>query len=226
MKKNHLAALGLTAGLVAGGAAGLALGVPHLAGAQAVTVAPPTTASGSTATPKPAAPDAPDGWMKETLDQLVAKGTITQAQADEVLKALQDARPAKGPGIGQRELRLGLDAAAGALGMTEDQLRTELQAGKSIADVATEKKVDLQKVSDAVLAAAKTEAAKAVADGKLTQTQADALIARLQTNLPKILAGDFPRGGPSGRGGPGFRGHGPKPADGSQPSGSTTTTTA
>ena len=163
--------------------------------------------------------------MKDTLDQLVAKGTITQAQADEVLKALQDARPAKGLGFGRGELRLGLDAAAGALGLTEDQLRTELQGGKSIADVAKEKNVDLQKVSDAVLATAKTEAAKAVADGKLTQAQADALLARLQTNLPKILAGDFPRG-PGGPGRPGFRGHGPKPADGSQPSGTTTTTTA
>ena len=221
MKKNHLAALGLATGLLAGGAAGLALGVPHLAGAQAVTTAPPTTAAGADATPKPGEPD---GWMKDTLDQLVAKGTITQAQADEVLKALQDARPAKGPGFGMRGLRLGLDAAAGALGITEEELRTELRDGKSIADVAKEKNVDLQKVSDAVLAAAKTEAAKAVADEKLTQAQADELLARLQENLPKMLAGDFQRG-PGGHGhGPGPRGHGQKPADGTQPT--TTTTTA
>jgi hypothetical protein len=50
-----------------------------------------------------------------------------------------------------------LDAAAKVLGITPEALRTELQSGKSIADVATEKKVDVQKVIDAVVAAQKAD---------------------------------------------------------------------
>ena len=46
-----------------------------------------------------------------------------------------------------------LTAAATALGITSDALKTELQAGKTIADVAKEKGVDVQKVIDALVAA-------------------------------------------------------------------------
>ena len=48
--------------------------------------------------------------------------------------------------------RDGLAAAAKVLGMTPDALRTELRSGKSIADVAKEKNVDVQKVIDAIVA--------------------------------------------------------------------------
>src|SRR5687768_2931672 len=98
MKPRRLAVFGLTAGLLGGGAAGLLMTGTTLAGAQ--------TADPNTAT-APAAP-APDsdstkparsGWAKSALDGLVAKGTITQAQADEVLAALKAARPAKGKGF-------------------------------------------------------------------------------------------------------------------------------
>ncbi len=64
--------------------------------------------------------------------------------------------PHGGPGMGGRHGGPGLDAAATALGMTNDELRTELQAGKTIADVATAKGVDVQKVIDALVAEAKT----------------------------------------------------------------------
>src|SRR5574337_781336 len=47
----------------------------------------------------------------------------------------------------------GLDAAAKALGMTADQLSTQLWGGRSLADLADKAGVDLQKVQDAVKAA-------------------------------------------------------------------------
>ena len=214
MKKNHLAAAGLAAGLLAGGAAGLALGVPHLAGAQSTTstTAPSSGASGS-ATTKDADRDS---WIKDTLDGLVAKGTITQSQADEVLAALQAARPAKGPGgpgMGHG-LHLGLEAAATALGMTEDALRTELRNGKTIADVAKEKNIELQKVIDAIVAAAKTELAQAVTDGKLTQAEADTRIANLQDEVTKMVNGQFMGRGPDG---PRGRMRGGNPGSGTPP---------
>ena len=50
-----------------------------------------------------------------------------------------------------------IEAAADVLGMTADELRTELESGKTIADVAGEKGVDLQTVIDAVVAAGEDE---------------------------------------------------------------------
>ena len=64
------------------------------------------------------------------------------------------------PGPGVRVMRHDgpeLDAAATAIGITTDQLRTELQAGKTIAAVAGEHHVDVNTVIDAMVKAATTD---------------------------------------------------------------------
>ncbi len=121
--------------------------------------------------------------LADSLSKLVTDGTITQAQADSITAALEANRPAGmpgdgmggpgmgrhhgkggegkgGPGMGGRGMGrgrgAGLEAAATALGITADELRTELQSGKSIADVATAKDVNVQTVIDALVAEAKT----------------------------------------------------------------------
>ncbi|HLF41689.1 MAG TPA: hypothetical protein VI854_09490, partial [Acidimicrobiia bacterium] len=94
MKSNRLAAFGLVAGLLGGGAAGLAFGVPGLAGAQ--------TDESTTTTETPATA-ARGQWMRDALAPLVEQGTISQSQADAVISALEEARPARGPhGPGHR----------------------------------------------------------------------------------------------------------------------------
>jgi len=74
----------------------------------------------------------------------------------------------------------GLEAAAKALGMTADQLSTQLWGGRTLADLAREKGVDLQTVRDAVDAACKQAVrdaiAQAVTDGRLSQEQANWLL--------------------------------------------------
>jgi hypothetical protein len=57
----------------------------------------------------------------------------------------------------RQDRRAGLEAAAKALDMTPEALRAELQSGKSIADVAGEKKVPVQDVVDAIVAAEKAK---------------------------------------------------------------------
>ena len=73
--------------------------------------------------------------------------------------------------------QVGLEAAAKVLGMTADELSTQLWGGKTLADLAKEAGVDLQKVRDAVeaarLAAVKDAIEQAVTDGKLSREQAD-----------------------------------------------------
>jgi len=82
------------------------------------------------------------------------------------------------------------DAAAQALGMTPEQLFSELHSGKSLSDIATAKGVDLQKVYDAMnadrVAAMKASIEQAVKDGTMTQAQADWLLQGLELGfLPK-----------------------------------------
>ena len=66
---------------------------------------------------------------------------------------------------------MGLDAAATAIGISVADLRTELQAGKSLAQVAESKGVDRQKLIDALVADANAHIDEAVANGKLTSEQ-------------------------------------------------------
>ena len=98
-----------------------------------------------------------------------------------------------------------LAVAATALGMTEAELRTELEAGKSIAQVAETKNVDLQVVVDALIAQHKAHIAEHVAEGKLTQTEADEKLANLEARVTEMVnkTGLPMKGGPGGKGGHG-----------------------
>ena len=79
----------------------------------------------------------------------------------------------------------GLEAAAEALGMTADELSTQLWGGRTLADLADEAGVDLQTVREAVDAAgqaAKRDAIEqAVEDGYLSREQADWLLEGLDS---------------------------------------------
>ena len=218
--KKQLAALGLSAGLVFGGT-GLAL---SNAGAQDSTS---TTATASADQSDGAAsqstdanrPD-PSQHFSEAIAPLVSDGTITQAQADAVIKATSDAGPRGPGGPGGRDGQRGgpgTEAAATALGISADDLRTELQSGKSIADVASEKSVDVQTVIDAMIADLKTHLDEEVASGTHTQAEADQRLADATEHITAMVNGKKPTGGP------GQDGQAP-PAD--APADGSTTTTA
>ena len=98
----------------------------------------------------------------------------------------------------------GFEAAAKVLGISTDDLATALRDGKSIADVAKEKGVDVQKVIDALVTEAKAKLAQAVTDGKITQERADQMSAKLTERITAMVNGDGPMGGRHGHGfGPG-----------------------
>jgi hypothetical protein len=195
MKKQlGLAALGL-AGLTAGAGAGLVLtGGSGGAAAQTSPTTPDTTAPDTT---DGEAKDA-GGWLQDALVPLVEDGTITQAQADAVIAALREARPDRGPGFGPgrhggfRRRGFGLDAAAEALGVTTEELFTQLRDGKSIADVAGAEGVDIEAVKNAMLEAFRTDQQEHVTSGRLTQDQADANIAAYEDRLDDIVTKTLP----------------------------------
>jgi hypothetical protein len=113
-----------------------------------------------------------------------------------------------GPGGGGDDLA----AAATYLGSTATDLATQLQAGKTLAQVAaaTSGKTTAGLVA-ALVAAEKTEIAGKVTSGELTQAQADQITATLTAHFTDFVNGVRPAGGPGGPNGfrhGSFRQHG------------------
>lgn len=96
-----------------------------------------------------------------------------------------------------------LASSASVLGVTEDELKTALAGGKSLADLAKEKNVDVQKLIDAQAEAIKAAVQEALANGKLTQEQADKRLADAAAMAERIVNETHVRKGPGGRGGHG-----------------------
>jgi uncharacterized protein (DUF433 family) len=149
----------------------------------------------------------------KTLEEIAtAQGVDPQT----VKEAIRSARP---PRLGSA----GLDAAAKALGMTSADLTAQLEAGNSLADIASAQGVDVRTVQDAIQAARnteiKTQINNAVTAGTISQDKANWLLEGLSKGFLN---------GPDGFGfgfglepaGPGFHMHGggqPQPAPSSTP---------
>ncbi|MBA3303985.1 MAG: hypothetical protein H0U26_08960 [Acidimicrobiia bacterium] len=148
---NTLARTMLVTGALAGGGAvaAVAFGVPGVATAQA-----------------PAGDEATDserrsGPLRTALDALVADGTITQDQADTVTERVRsearergDDPGRRGRGRGRAHLRELLGTAAETIGVSEDDLRSALGDGQTLAEVAEANGVERQALVDALAAAA------------------------------------------------------------------------
>jgi hypothetical protein len=162
---------------------------------------------------------------KAMVDQIEAKvtaGTLTKAQAtaiearlakaDAPLFALGggpggDGGPGHhrgGPGGGP----IALDAAATYIGISASDLRTQLDAGKTLAAVAAANGKTVDGLEAALTTAAKTDLDAAVTAGKLTQAQEDKILADLPARLDHEV-NEVHTGGPGG--GHGFPG-GPPPS--------------
>lgn len=143
------------------GLSGLALAGPALAAAGAPSVG--------------AAVSSQVDRVKQALAGLVTDGTLNQGQADRVASTLGAAGVGPDGHDGRRGGRGGPDlaAAATALGTSEADLRTALQGGRTLAQVAKDKGVAVGTLVSALVDAEKTRIAKQVTDGRLTQAQAD-----------------------------------------------------
>jgi lambda repressor-like predicted transcriptional regulator len=118
--------------------------------------------------------------IKDALSGLVDDGSISQEQADEVATTLGDSGFGGHWGHGGWH---GLEAAAEALGMTEDELRTALEAeGATLAKVAEEKGVAVDTLVDALVTAQREGIAKAVESG-MPQDVADKRLADVEQRV-------------------------------------------
>ncbi|MCU1430341.1 MAG: hypothetical protein JWL83_4341 [Actinomycetia bacterium] len=201
MQATHrLAAVGVALGFLGGGVAGVALFAPSIAHGQNGTTTTTSKSSTSAAAGR-------DQYLNQALAPLVKNNTITQAQADAVIKALESARPTGGTfgghfGDRQGALGDGFAAAAKKIGVSTGTLLNELRSGKTIAAVAKAHNVTTSAVVDAMVAAEKAELSQAVKEGKLTQAQADQQLSDATSRLTDLVNGKASnfRGGPGGFG--------------------------
>lgn len=179
MKARKWTIAGVSAGLLAGGAAGFMVAVPGGAGAATsnAVVQVADTATENFVMPQHhgvphKTPEERAAKFTEVLQALVDDGTMTAAQRDAVIAAIQAARPTDGEGgrHGGAEGRRGehrqaaLETAASVIGVTADELKTALQSGQSMADVATANGVDPQAVIDALVAQATSDLTQRITD--------------------------------------------------------------
>ena len=224
-KTQKYAVIGITAGLLLGAGSGVLMNLPGGASANSVTPQAISADDNSTTTKsadrgakvretlqtlvaagtidasdvdaivtalstKPTTPPAADTtgarpdkatMLKVRLQTLVDDGTLTSSQLEAVVAALEAARPMGGghegrghggqnhggPGMGgqrgekRQEM---LTSAAEAIGITADELKTAIEGGQTIAQVAEANGKTVQSVIDALVAQASADLTQRITD--------------------------------------------------------------
>ena len=121
--------------------------------------------------------------LNQGLKKVVKDGKITEDQATAVRDAVKDRAKLAGKRFAKAHTRT-VEAAAQAIGITPDELRTALKGGQSVAQVAQSKQVDPQKVIDALVSAGTARVDQAVTAGKIKAERA----AKIKERLPQAAA--------------------------------------
>jgi len=219
-KTKKFAVIGVTAGLLLGAGSGVLMNLPGGASANSVTPQAISADDNSTTTKsadrgakvretlqtlvaagtidasdvdsivtalqtKPTTPPVADAtgarpdkatMLKARLQTLVDDGTLTSSQLDAVVAALEAARPMGGGHEGRghggqnhggargekRQERL--TTAAEAIGITAEELKTAIEGGQTIAQVAEANGKSVQSVIDALVAQATTDLTQRITD--------------------------------------------------------------
>ncbi len=137
--------------------------------------------------------------LKNRIDVAVKAGRLTEAQGDELKQRIDsaDGVPLLG-GLGLRGPEFGhhgfghfggLEAAAGYLGLTQAELRDQLQ-DKTLAEIAKDKGKTVAGLVQALVSSAEKAIDEAVADGRLTKEQATELKSGLQDRVERLVNGE------------------------------------
>lgn len=145
--------------------------------------------------------------LKNRVDDALAAGLISKDQANE-LKNRIDASDLVLPfgffgldhgllgpgfkGFGFVGPFASLDTAASYLGLSESQLESQLDQGKTLAQIAKDRGKSVDGLVDALVKEANAKIDAAVKAGDLTQSQADAFKAGLRARVTDLVNGRFP----------------------------------
>ena len=197
--KKGIVAASVVAGVAGGLVAGLALGVPGFAGASSNGVQGASAAFAKNAVVQVAdANTNTDTNTNNAPSQLPGMATV-QGSSDGADHAPRGPRAA-----------IGSDAVAKVLGLSADELKTQLQSGKSLADIAKAQNVDIAKVKQAIIDDFTARETAEVTAGEHTQAEVDQKIADLKSKIDDIVNGVKPAGMPGDMGGRMGGDHGPR----------------
>jgi hypothetical protein len=154
------------------------------------------------------------GAAGDRIDAAVAAGRLTKEQGDEAKKRIASSTGVPLPGLGGGGFGHGrggpggpgfgfgpgmsLSAAAKFLGVSDDELRTQLRDGKSLADVAKDKGKTTADLKAAMKTAITSELDQRVKDNKLTAAERTKILADIDARLDDLINNTPPKGGPRG----------------------------
>jgi polyhydroxyalkanoate synthesis regulator phasin len=138
--------------------------------------------------------------LENRIDDAVADGRLTKAQGDELKERIESSElpfPLLGLGLGPG-LHLKhfaapfakFDAAPAYLGLSESELASRLAQGKTLAQIAKARGKSVDGLVDALVQAAEKRIDEAVANGRLTKSQADDLKSGLRERMTRIVNGE------------------------------------
>ena len=153
--------------------------------------------------------------MQAHIAEELASGEITQAQATTKLASViakatervNSVHPTRGEGSrgGPKGPGKNVAAIASVLKLTEAELKTQVESGKTLAQIATAQSVSVQSVINVLVADMQAHIAEELASGEITQAQADTKLAGLTAKVTEMVNTVRPARG-EGHG----KGHGPR----------------
>jgi len=137
--------------------------------------------------------------FEDRIDAAVAAGRLTKEQGAELKQRIESGDfplfgpPAFGHGFGApHPFFYGLDAAASYLGLTEDELHSRLESGKTLAQIAKAQGKSVDGLKDAMVADAKTHLDAAVKAGRLSSAEEQRVLADLEQRIDDLVNGKLP----------------------------------
>ena len=137
--------------------------------------------------------------FEDRIDAAVAAGRLTKEQGAELKQRIESddfplfGPPAFGHGFGApHPFFHGLDAAASYLGLTEDELHSRLESGKTLAEVAKAQGKSVDGLKAALVKEAKAKLDAAVKAGRLSSAEEQHILADLQQHVDDLVNGTLP----------------------------------
>jgi hypothetical protein len=129
--------------------------------------------------------------LENRVDEAVAAGRLTQEQGHELKQRIESGELPLffGPRGGPPEHFGELDAAASYLGLTVDELHTQLESGKTLAQVAKDRGKSVDGLIQALVDAATKRLDADVAAGRLTKAQEQQILAGLKDRITAFVNG-------------------------------------
>jgi hypothetical protein len=136
--------------------------------------------------------------LEDRVDAAVAAGRLTKEQADELKSRIESGDVPlfggfgfRGPGFFHFGPFHDLDAAASYLGLTASQLRSKLESGETLAQVAKDQGKSVDGLVSALVDSAKKRLDDAVTAGRLTRQQEDQILSDLKLRITDFVNGKF-----------------------------------